>query len=179
MRRLSSAILAAALIGSLARTAAADQNENALLVSAGANLGLSMHDVASSGFVLGGEASLVLLHLENDESEHGGDAPGVPMIGTPSWLGLYGDVVRDTGSDTTRFSIGPEIGHGILGIDGGLLAQVGDESRWGVTVRPVLTIGVVALYGRWGHFYDDLPETDFVEAGLLLKWAFPLWEAKR
>jgi hypothetical protein len=155
-----------------------DEDENMLVLNVGANIGLSSHEQSSSGFLVGGEASLAFLHLKADEREHEGDAPGVPMIGTPIWLGLYADLLRDTGSDTTRMSVGPELGTALIGVDGGLLAEVGGDTRWGVTVRPVLTVGLVSLYGRWGHFADDLRDPDFFEAGLLLKVPVPLWGMK-
>ena len=170
--------LAAAVACGLARDARAGGDENVLLLSGGANVGVSSHDQIANGFVLGAEASLVFLHLGAGNPPPDADAPGVPS-GTPGWVGLYTDVVRDTGSDTTRFTIGPELGITVVGVDGGLLAQLGDEGRWGLTVRPVLTLGVLALYGRFGHFMDDLPEPEFFETGLLIKVPLPLWAQGR
>lgn len=36
-----------------------------------------------------------------------------------------------------------------------------------------------ALYGRLGHFMDDLPDQEFFETGLLLEVPLPLWEKGR
>jgi hypothetical protein len=170
------AVLVVAIGCWLAPRAARASGELSLHLHTGVNLGRSIYDQAGDGFVLGGESSLVLLHLGDDDGadvDH--DTPGIPMIGTPTWVGIYGDVLRDTGSDTTRISFGPELGHELIGVDGGLLVQLGDQRRWGFTVRPVLTVGVLAIYGRWGHFLDDEPRPDVVEAGLLVKLPLRLW----
>jgi len=169
------AILVVAVGCSLAPRGAHAGGELGLHLHTGVNLGRSIYDEAGDGFVFGGETSLVLLHLAEGDHDHDGDAPGIPMFGTPTWVGIYGDVLRDTGSNTTRMSIGPEFGRELIGVDGGLLVQLGDQRRWGVTVRPVVTFGVVALYGRWGHFLDDQPQPDLVEAGFLLKLPLKLW----
>lgn len=52
------------------------------------------------------------------------------------------------------------------GVDGGLLVDVGDTTRTGFVVRPVLTIGVVTAFYRYGHFFDDDPDDRFHEAVL-------------
>jgi hypothetical protein len=170
------AILLVAIGCSLAPRAARAEGELGLHLHTGVNLGRSIYDQAGDGFVLGGETSLVLLHSgrqDDDGVDH--DTPGIPMIGTPTWVGIYGDVLRDTGSDTTRISIGPELGRELIGVDGGLLVQLGDQRRWGFTVRPCLTVGLVALYGRWGHLVDDEPRQDVVETGILVKLPLRLW----
>ncbi len=164
--------LAPAFASRVARAGPAD--ELTLFLHTGVNLGVSINDEADDGFVLGGETSLVLLHFDDDDQvEH--DAPGVPAFGDASWVGMYADVIRDTASDTTRLSLGPELGHELIGIDGGVLAQLGDDRRWGLTVRPALTFGFATLYGRWGHFLDDRPDPDVVEGGLLVKLPLRLW----
>ncbi len=168
------AILALVVGCSLAPRAARAGDENAVYLHTGVNLGVSIHDEADDGLVFGGESSLVLLHLHQEDDDHG-DAPGIPVIGTPTWVGIYGDVLRDTGSDTTRLSVGPELGHELIGVDGGLLVQLGDERRWGFTVRPVLTLGIFAVYGRWDHFLGDEPRADVVETGMLIKLPLRLW----
>ena len=155
-----------------AGTARGDQDQNAVIASGGLDLGLGLHgEGVASGLVLGGEVSLVAAHFDRAEE---GVTP-YAGYGIVSWLGLYGDLVRDFGSDTTRLSAGPEVGHELAGIDGGLLVESGDDARWGVSGRLVGTIGVLAMYARWGHFFDDLPDDDFAELGLLITFPYPLF----
>ena len=39
-----------------------------------------------------------------------------------------------------------------------------------------LTAGVVTLFYRYGHYFDDDPDNRFHEAGLLLKWGLPFYK---
>jgi hypothetical protein len=123
-------------------------------------LGKSFNEQADDGFVLGGELSFVVTHVKDNKS----------LVPEMIWYGAYADVIHDYGSDQTRASIGPEVGFMMVGVDGGLLAQLSDESRVGFTIRPVVTFGVLALYVRHNRFADSLPDNKTWEAGVLIKY---------
>jgi hypothetical protein len=119
----------------------------------GGNVGMALLAKRANGAVLGAEASFV--HL------------GEGM----TWAGVYGDALYDTSWGTGRFSIGPEIGAAIFGVDGGFLMQL-DHGRTetGFAVRPLITFGVAGLYGRWGHLFTGDASEDIAEIGLLVKY---------
>jgi len=121
------------------------------LLTFGANGGYSLHPDGANGAVLGAEVS----------------APYLASSGY--WYGAYADALHDFGPRRQRFSLGPELGVAVLGVDGGLLAELADGSmRTGYTVRGLLTFGVIALYGRYGHLGGE-GEASFGEIGLLIK----------
>jgi hypothetical protein len=123
----------------------------------GGNVGMSLLARQSNGAVLGAEASIVHLGRE------------------ATWAGGYIDVVHDTSWNTQRISIGPELGLAMFGIDGGYLMQLDHGAlEHGVVVRPLITFGVVALYGRYGHLFIGDGREDFGELGLLLKYPINL-----
>jgi hypothetical protein len=116
--------------------------------------GASFHHDAPGGLVLGAEQSLVY--------QRGPRASG--------WAGLYVDGLRDFGAGVTRFSLGPELGYGPVGVDGGVFAERRDgQFRPGFLVRGLLTAGFLSAFVRWGRLFDDLPDRSHVEIGLLLK----------
>lgn len=120
---------------------------------AGANVGLAL---SHSAMLLGAEASVVRQTTEF------------------VWYGGYVDGVRDFGRDQTRFSIGPEVGWSAFGLDAGYLLLVTDGSvSHGITMRPLVSLGYVTLFGR---FSKDLTAGGRVwsELGLLLKYPFEL-----
>jgi hypothetical protein len=115
---------------------------------------VGVHTDATDGFVGGVEASFV--HTDRDYD----------------WWGFYADAVRDFASERTRLSIGPEIGDGILGIDGGYVVELGGERvRHGFAIRPLLSVGIIMIGGRIVHF-DAREEETLGEIGLLFK--FPI-----
>jgi hypothetical protein len=123
----------------------------------GANVGMSVLARQSNGAVLGAEASIV--HLSRDVF----------------WAGGYVDALHDTSWGAQRISIGPELGAAIFGIDGGYLMQIDHGSiEHGFVVRPLITFGVLALYGRYGHLFIGDGRDDFGELGLLLKYPIDL-----
>jgi hypothetical protein len=116
---------------------------------AGVPLAVSTHP----GFTVGAEASLACW--------------GCVDLTDLSWLGVYVDGVRDFGTDSFRFSAGPELGFGILGVDGGVMISTdADDTRAGWTVRGLLTFGIIAAYGRYIDVRDEPVSGEF---GLLLK----------
>lgn len=138
-------------------------------VSGGGALGLALHD-AGTGLILGGEISGGYLWVLNKDNDDG------PMLSRLlfeyGWVGGYADVIRDFASDRTRVSFGPELGRAIFGFDGGLLLELGDEQRTGITLRPAVTFGIITVYVRFAHFFDELSEPSFFELGILVKKNF-------
>jgi hypothetical protein len=117
---------------------------------------VAIHDDATDGFMGALEASIVYTDRDYD------------------WVGGYVDFGRDFASDRTRLSVGPEIGSGFFGIDAGYAAELGGPSvRHGYVIRPLLSLGVIILGGRLGHFFGDAEET-FGEVGLLFKFPIEL-----
>lgn len=124
-----------------------------------------------TGLVLGGELSIAYVGEEyttNDPASHDF------AYAKAWWVGGYVDVVRDFGTATTRATIGPEFGYRSIGIDGGLLFDLGNRSRTGFVIRPVATLGVVAAFARFGKFVDDDPGNAFWEFGVLVKLPIPI-----
>jgi hypothetical protein len=126
----------------------------------GVSLGGALHPGGDSGFAVGGEVSIV--HLGQGWLGH-----------TPTWHGGYVDAIYDPRSDMARFSVGPEIGDIIAGVDGGYVLETGRGGTFhGIALRGILTVGIAALFVRVEHLFGDAPDPTFVELGLLLK--FPL-----
>jgi hypothetical protein len=126
---------------------------------AGLVLGASQHPQQKNGLILGGEQSLVF------------------YAGTKrdTWIGLYADFLRDLGPGRTRLGLGPELGWGILGFDGGFVAEFGGRRTFtGIEARVLVTFSVLAVFGRTGHLFGGAPEPAFFETGLLLKFPFAL-----
>ena len=112
---------------------------------------VAIHDDATDGFMGALEASFVYTDRDYD------------------WVGAYVDFGRDFASDRTRLTVGPEIGSGFFGIDGGYALELGGpRARHGYVIRPLLSLGVIMIGGRIGHFFGDAEET-FGEVGLLFK----------
>lgn len=120
----------------------------------GVVIGASLHpSPRSNGLVLGVEQSLVYQ-----------TGPRASW-----WGGLYAEGLRDFGASWTRFSFGPELGYGALGVDGGILIALRDRAEAGVQGRVLLTMGYLAAYGRAGALMGGEP-LGFYETGLLIKW---------
>jgi hypothetical protein len=165
------ATLVAAAVPTLAR--AGEFDDGGIFLSTGLNLGTSIHDEAF-GLIVGGEVSAGIGWVREKEDDTPNAGSESWNLGEPRWLGVYFDAMRDFKTDTTRLSFGPEGGAMILGLDGGPMVELGEgESRWGFTVRPVITVSWVAVYGRWNHFFDGMEENS-VEFGILAKYPFML-----
>ncbi len=91
------------------------------------------------------------------------------------WFGGYADGVYDFAAGRARVSVGPELGWSAFGLDAGYVVESGAE-RWthGVSVRPMLTIGLASLYVR-GIQQFGVPDR-FVELGILFKYPVELWK---
>jgi hypothetical protein len=156
--------VAGALVCVLTSVAPADGISAHRFFSAGVNAGVASHD-DGDGLVVGAEASTGIVW-------HDFKLFGESRLRDVRWVGGYLDALRDFGSGTTRISVGPEAGIAGLGIDMGLLVQLGDGQRWGWSVRPAITNGVISVGVRYARFFDGKPEASFGEASVLLKWPF-------
>lgn len=175
MMRIASVLALAVLSPSIARADSGDTG--GWFVSAGGSLAYAFHDDSDSGGAAGLEVSTGRVWFPSNRS--GDDDHEMPDFGInfnldPTWVGGYADIIRDTGLDVTRVSIGAEVGQSVFGIDAGLLMQLGDDRRYGLSVRPVLTVGVVAVSLRIGRFFDDEPDRVLCELALLVKYPFEL-----
>jgi hypothetical protein len=84
------------------------------------------------------------------------------------WLGGYADALYDFGRGHARATIGPEIGAGFFGLDGGLLLErVDGQLRKGLVVRSMITASWVAITFRSGYVLDK--REVFEEVGVLIK----------
>lgn len=123
----------------------------------GVTAGVAIHPDRPTAAVVGAEASLTWLDTD-----------------TLWWAGATVDTLYDFSPDHWRVAAGPHVGRGPLGLDvGGVAAFTRDGVVWGVQVRPVLTMGVFAIYGRWLQFPSG-PETErhAGEIGLIIKAPF-------
>ena len=119
----------------------------------GVSTGVAIHAATSNGAYLGSEASFV--HFANE---------------TRFWIGGFADALYDFSTNTTRIGVGPELGLGPLGIDGGFTSELSESGpRIGFAVRPVLTLSVLALTGRIAHISGGNSSETFGEIGVLLK----------
>jgi hypothetical protein len=163
MRLQPIVLIAAWTIG--ARAASADDTA-VPFVSGGATLTTTVHG-SDFGLGYGGELSagwmLSVGRLSSAEPTSGGD------LDQFLWLGAYVDGVHDAHVGKTRMSVGPELGYGPVGLDGGLVEQLDGMSRSGVVGRVVVTSAVLALYGRYDKFLDGKPDDGILEFGVLIK----------
>jgi hypothetical protein len=118
----------------------------------GVAVGRSIHPNAPDGTYLGFEASVVGFETRS-----------------LAWLGGYLDVTRDFASGRTRASVGPELGLGPFGVDGGYLVELsGSQRRQGFAVRPMLSLAYLSLTGRLGYLFGAQTAA-FGEVGALVK----------
>jgi len=122
----------------------------------GLGLGGAFARERSAGFVIGPLIELIRLP-DNDAM---------------FWYGAQADLMVDSNGDAdtgARWSIGPTFGKFVVGADLEYLGErVGGETYHGLGGRLKLTVGIAALYFRYGHTFDS-PDADFAEVGLQLK----------
>jgi hypothetical protein len=93
-------------------------------------------------------------------------------------VGLYGDGYYDLGAHRTYTTGGIELAYKLLGIDGGAAARLGGRRvEWGPTGRVFVSLGVLAIYGRYAYFVDPLRAGNdhVVQIGGLFKLPFAAW----
>ncbi|HTE54905.1 MAG TPA: hypothetical protein VK698_28825 [Kofleriaceae bacterium] len=159
IRRAALGVAVAAAIGAAPGRAGADVGPDAewYLVS-GVNVG-SVIEEAVADFMLGAEVSAARLFRRGN------------------WYGVYADGLRDFRRDTTRLSLGVEGGYSMVGVDLGPVMELGgDETRFGMRGRLVLTGAWLTVYGgpviRFGDVGDEERFTG--EIGILVKVPIPL-----
>lgn len=115
--------------------------------------GASFGEPGRGGF-LGGELSVV-------------------RLGNSWWNGLYADIAYDFGHHEPTFTVGPEFGWMVLGVDGGVGVKPGEDGgvQLGPQVRGLLTFAVFSLYARFAY-WPDATQKNVQQYGVLLK--FPL-----
>jgi hypothetical protein len=145
----------------VARADAGPKVRDSLWFPMGLNFGYRVNpDPLANGFLLGPEVSLVYITR------------------SLTWAGVYGDVLRDFGTDVTRMSVGAEAGVAILGLDVGYMRDLGDPSTEGFRARLLVSFAAVHLYGGVGQMFTEPDNSTYGEAGILLKFPIPLWEAE-
>jgi hypothetical protein len=145
-------------------------DENAPFLAWGAVIGVGLHDDENSP-VVGAEVSAGWLRWL--ASSGGSKGPDTFHLPTPFWIGGYGDVLYDAGSDTGRVSFGPEIGVLIFGADGGVVRELTGDKRWGAAIRgsitiPLSAVTTVSLYSRTVKWNGESDKD--VELGLIVKY---------
>jgi hypothetical protein len=157
MKYLPATCLVAALVlATGVASADAGPDPSGLWLMPGLNVADGIHD-GTDGVVAGFEASVVYNKRQR-------------------WLGGYVDILYDYERESGRTSFGPEIGLGPLGIDAGMVLELDHGSRKGIVVRPLLSLGIIALVGRVGYFPGSQHEA-YGELGLLLKAPIELGRA--
>jgi hypothetical protein len=91
-----------------------------------------------------------------------------------NFVGAYADSYYAWGSRGTYVTGGLEVGHKLVGLDGGVALRIADGNTVvGATGRVTVGLGIVGLYVRYAHFWDAAANDNVLQVGLLLK--LPLW----
>ena len=111
--------------------------------------------LADKGYFVGGELSFALMRV--------GD-----------YMGVYGDGYYDWGTGGTYTTAGIELGHKLIGLDGGLALRFDQQTRVGFAARASVGVGVAQLYVRYMHFPTGvgdmpIPNDDVLQVGIELK----------
>ncbi len=160
-RFLGSLMLVAVCAPSTALADAGPKIEDSFWFPLGINAGYAINPShVPNGFLFGAEASLVYL-------DH-----------SAKWAGVYTDLLRDFGSDTTRWSAGAEFGVSAYGLDVGYVRSFGDADWSGVRARFLLSLAVIHIYGGPGWILSGEQTESYGEIGLLLKFPINLWSAE-
>jgi hypothetical protein len=112
--------------------------------------------------------------LLSDRGAYVGGELSLARLRDASFFGFYADSYYDWGAHGTYVTGGLEIGHKLVGLDGGVALRLLDGDRQlGATGRVVLGLGAVGLYARYAHFWDVMQNDNVIQLGLVLK--LPLW----
>jgi hypothetical protein len=124
---------------------------------AGISIGSGLHPELGPSLLMGAELSVARL--------------------SSSWLwyGLYAEGLYDLGTKSWRPGGGLELGYRYIGLDAGYLVSLaaGERMRHGLSVRPMVTTGLITVYGRLGLLVTDGTDT-YGEIGALIKYPFDL-----
>lgn len=128
-----------------------------LYVPFGLNVGGSIHPTLSSGFLLGGEISVV------NVTE--------PKSGHPDFLSWGGFLAfdHDFGTGAHRLAFGPEAAWEMVGLEAGFVRQFGSSELSGMRLRVYGFFALVTFYVGQTIAFGDVRERTFTEAGALLK----------
>lgn len=94
-----------------------------------------------------------------------------------AWWGAYLDASYDFGQGAALATLGPEVGYGLFGLDGGVAAHLTATGADAGTIdvgpqaRVLITAGFFGLFGRYIYLLDA--ESHIGQAGILFK--LPLW----
>jgi hypothetical protein len=120
-------------------------------------------------FLLGGVTSGGTVALADRGAYVGGEL-SVARLRSGNYFGFYADGYYDWGADGTYVTGGLELGHKLIGIDGGgALRLAGGERELGVTGRLSVSIGLFALYARYAYFVDAMENDHVLQVGVALK----------
>jgi hypothetical protein len=129
----------------------------AFYLKPGLSLGGAWTHEGRTGFLLGGEVSALYWY--------------------EGWSGgVVAEAVYDWERRGARAMFGPLFGAGPFGIEGGYLVDfAGAQAHHGGAVRVFFSVGVAALFVRYGALHNA---PDFVDFGLLLKLPLPVWQRR-
>jgi len=106
----------------------------------------------------------------------GGIATLVHINDRLEWIGLQGDLLADGNGRSeagARWSIGPEAGVSIYGVDVSYMGRrLGGDTQHGLAVRAKLTVGLAAVYARASY---TLVGADTMEVDLGIQLKAPFW----
>jgi hypothetical protein len=93
------------------------------------------------------------------------------------YIGLFAEGLYDWSRSAARITVGPELGWGFVGLDGGYLADFSAGGpHHGGSVRLFFSVGVVGLFVRYGAVRDA---PDFVDFGLFIKAPMTVYREER
>jgi hypothetical protein len=127
-------------------------------VPAGITTGITMQELGDRLGFIGVEVSAVYCDI------------GANLL-EMRWLGLYADAYWVGKLDQIRFTVGPELGWMVVGLDVGYVGVATFDGGYthGMAARIVLTASILAAYFRW----DWLAHArDYGELGILVKFPF-------
>lgn len=109
----------------------------------------------------------------------GGIATLVHINERREWVGLQGDLLADGNGQLeagARWSIGPEAGVSIYGVDVSYMGRRLDgATQHGMQVRAKLTVGLAAIYARASYAMVGTGASDAMEVDIGLQLKAPLW----
>lgn len=148
-----------------------DDGSTTEMFSPGILLGAAGSDGSHGDFILGAELSLFRLSESAACAGNGAPSPSLGLSRT-TWVGGYLDGDYDFSTHAVRFTLGPEVGTEVVGIDGGLAVEAeAGKVHVGFALRPVLTFGYVQVFFRG----EELTAVGSqFEGGVLLKWPMEL-----
>jgi hypothetical protein len=128
----------------------------AIYIKPGVTVGGGWTHESGTDFTLGGEVSVLFWH-------------------EAMYAGLVVDGLYDWQRGGARLMVGPELGLGYFGIDGGYVRDFAGGGAHGGAVRGFISVGIAALYVRYTALYHAPDSVDF---GLMLKLPLPVWQKR-